>query len=203
MRHAHWILGAALVAAAALSGCNEQQIAQNGTNNNRSPSNYLTLPSGTSIDVTLGTALSSETAVVGGSWSGTVLNGRDGIPAGSSVAGTVTSVKAAQKGDRAMLDLGLTSISVAGHRYPVHGSTEAIIAGSTRARNLGAIAGSAAGGALIGKAVSGSNTGTLIGAVVGAGVATGVVASSDGYQVVLKPGIALTFTTNEAVAVRP
>jgi len=202
MRHAHWILGAALVVAAALSGCNEQQVAQNGTSSNRSPSHSLTVPSGTSIDVTLGTALTSETAVVGGSWSGTVLNGRDGIPVGSSVTGYVTSVKAAQKGDRAMLGLGLTSISVAGHRYAVHGSTEAIVAGSTRARNLGAIAGSAAGGALVGKAVSGSTTGTLIGAAVGAGVATGVVASSDGYQVVLKPGIALTFTTNEAVAVR-
>jgi hypothetical protein len=203
MRHAHWILGAALVAAAALSGCNEEQVAQNGTSSNRSPSSSLSVPSGTSIDVTLGTTLSSETAVVGGSWSGTVLNGRDGIPAGSSVTGSVTSVKAAQKGDRAMLDLGLTSISVGGHRYAVHGGTEAIVAGSTRARNLGANAGSAAGGALVGKAVSGSNKGTLIGAVVGAGVATAVVASSDGYQVVLKPGTALTFTTNEAVAVRP
>jgi hypothetical protein len=58
MRHAHWILGAALVAAAALSGCNEQQVAQNGTSSNHSPSS-LTVPSGTAIDVTLGTALTS------------------------------------------------------------------------------------------------------------------------------------------------
>jgi hypothetical protein len=84
----------------------------------------------------------------------------------------------------------------------VHGGTESIIAGSPRARNLGAIAGSAAGGALIGKAVSGSNKGALIGAVVGGGVATGVVAASDGYQVLLKPGTEITFTTSEAVAVR-
>ena len=206
MRQRHfWILGIALLAAAVLLGClPEKKAGDSRASNYGSESNYLTLPSGTSIDVSLGTALTSETAVVGSSWSGTVLNGRDGVPAGSSVAGTVTSVKAAQKGDRAMLlDLGLTSVSVGGHRYAVHGSTEAIIAGSTRARNLGAIAGSAAGGALVGKAVSGSNRGTLIGAVVGAGVATGIVAASDGYQVVLKPGTSLTFTTNEAVAVRP
>jgi hypothetical protein len=38
--------------------------------------------------------------------------------------------------------------------------------------------------------------------VVGGGVATGVVAASDGYQVVLKSGTPLTFTTSEAVAVR-
>jgi hypothetical protein len=102
-----------------------------------------------------------------------------------------------------MLDLGLTSITVASHRYAVHGKTGAIIAGSTRARNLGAIAGSAAGGALIGKAVSGTNKGAVIGGVVGGGVATGVVAAADGYQVVLEEGTPLTFTTTAAVAVRP
>lgn len=200
MRHAGFVFSAALVAATILSGCNEskdQQAVQSGT------SNYLTVPSGTAIEVAVATALTSETASVGDAWTGSVINGRDGIPAGSSVAGTVTAVKAASKGDRAMLDLGLRSITVAGHRYTVHGSTEAIVAGSTRARNLGAIAGSAAGGALIGKAVSGTGTGALIGGVIGGGVATGVVAASDGYQVALKSGTALTFTTNESVAVRP
>ena len=101
-----------------------------------------------------------------------------------------------------MLDLGLSSITIAGQRYSVHGDTEAIIAGSTRARNLGAIAGSGAAGALVGNAVSGSTEGTVIGAVVGGGAATAVVAESDGYQVVLKPGILLTFTINQTVAVR-
>jgi hypothetical protein len=118
------------------------------------------------------------------------------------VSGSVVSVKPAVKGDRAMLDLGLTSITIDGHRYDVHGSTEAIVAGSTRARNLGAIAGSAAAGAVIGKAISHSTKGAVVGAVVGAGAATGVVSQSDGYQVVLKPGMSLTFTTSEAVAVR-
>lgn len=200
MRRTLFIFSLALVAAAGLSGCNEDQVAQSGTGSNV---NTLNVPSGTSIDVTLATALSSETASPGSAWSGTVVNGREGIPAGSSVSGTVVAVKPAVKGDRAMLDLGMTSITVAGHRYAVHGSTEAIIAGSTRARNLGAIAGSAAAGALIGQAVSGSTKGTVIGAVVGGGAATGVVAASDGYQVVLKSGTPLTFTTSEAVAVRP
>ena len=202
MRHSKWFLVVAVVAAAGLWGCNEQKVAQDGTSNTSNAVNTLNVPSGTSIEVTLGTALSSETAGAGTAWSGTVLAGQEGIPAGSSVTGTVTSVKPAKKGDRAMLDLGMTSINIGGHRYAVHGSTEAIVAGSTRARNLGAIAGSAAAGALIGKAVSGSTEGAVAGAVVGGGVATGVVAASDGYQVVLKSGTALTFTTNEAMAVR-
>ena len=138
------------------------QVAQNGTNNT-SPSRVaeLTLPSGTSIDVTLGTALTSETASVGSPWSGTtrsasVVDGRNVIPAGSPVAGTVTGVTAAHKGNRAMLDLGLTSVTVDGRSYRVNGTTEAVIAGSPRARNLGAIAAGTAAGALVGRAVSGS-----------------------------------------------
>jgi len=213
MRHAHFISIVALVAATVLSGCrSEQQVAQSDTNKTSTgaSSNHvaeLTLPSGTLIDVTLATSLTSETASVGNAWTGStrnasVLDGRNVIPAGSSVSGTVTSVRPARKGDRALLDLGLTSITVDGRSYRVRGSTDAIIAGSPRARNLGAIAGSAAAGALIGKAVSGTNKGTIIGAVVGGGAATGVVAKSKGWQVVLKEGTPLTFTTSEAVAVR-
>jgi hypothetical protein len=101
-----------------------------------------------------------------------------------------------------MLDLGLSSITVDGRRYAVHGGTAAVIAGSPRARNLGAIAGGAAAGAIIGKAVSGSKQGTLIGGIVGGATAGKVVADSRGYQVVLKPGMTLTFTTSESVRVR-
>lgn len=206
MRHARFITGVALVAATVLLGCRSDQVAQNDTNNTNN-TNSLTLPSGTSIDVTLNTSLTSKTAGVGDSWTGSIRNtsvvdGRNVIPAGSSVSGTVTSVKAAKRGDRAMLDLGLTSVMVGDRSYQVRGSMESIIAGSTRARNLGAIGAATAAGAIIGHAVSGSGKGTIIGAVVGGGAATGVVAASDGYQVVLKPGTALTFTTNEAVAVR-
>lgn len=193
MRPSRWIPSIALVASVALMGCKESSNAVSAG---------LTVPAGTAIVVRVNDAISSKEAHVGDTWSGSVVNGPIGVPAGSVVRGTVTGAKPAKKGDRAMLDLGLSSITVGDHQYAVHGGTEAIIAGSPRARNLGAIAGSAAGGALIGKAVSGSNKGALIGGVVGGGIATGVVAASDGYQVLLKPGTELTFTTSEAVAVR-
>lgn len=212
MRHAHFISSVALVAATVLGGCRtDGQVAQGGTNTSTSsPSRRvaeLTLPSGSSIDVTLGTGLSSETAGVGDPWTGSirnafVVNGRNVIPAGSSVSGTVTSVRPARKGDRAMLDLGLSSVTVDGHSYRVRGSTEAVVAGSTRARNLGAIAGGAAAGALIGQAASHSTKGTIIGGLIGGGAATGVVSQTKGWQVVLKEGTHLTFTTDQAVAVR-
>jgi len=208
MRHAHFITSVALVAAAVLSGCrSDKQAAQSGTDQPTHHEAGLMVPSGTSIEVALATPLSSKTASVGSTWTGTtrnavVLDGHNVIPAGSSVTGTVTGVTPARKGDRAMLDLGLTSIMVGDHSYRVHGGMESIVAGSTRARNLGAIGAATAAGALIGAAVGGSTKGAVVGGVVGGGAATAAVAKSSGYQVELKEGTPLTFTTSEALAVR-
>jgi hypothetical protein len=213
MRRVHVILSsAALLAAVVFSGCSSgDPAAQAATKSGSGSVPYvasLTLPSGTVLDVTLNTSVSSENANVGDTWSGSIRNasivdGKNVIPAGSSVAGTVLSVTSARKGDRAALDLVMNSVTVGDHTYKIHGTTDAVVAGSPRARNLGAIAGSAAAGALIGKAVGGSGKDALIGGIVGGGVATGVVAGTKGWQVVLKEGTPLTFTTNEAVAVRP
>ena len=65
--------------------------------------------------------------------------------------------------------------------------------GSTRTRNLGAIAGSAGAGALIGRAIGGSGKGALIGALVGGAAATGAVAKSKGFQATVKEGVELVF----------
>ena len=171
------------------------------------PAPTRTIPSGTAIAVSVHTQISSETANLGDTWTGTVekpveVDGRTLIPAGSTVTGTVSGVRPAKKGDRAMLDLALSSIQVEGRSYRVHGATEEIVAGSTRARNLGAVAAGAGAGALIGKAVGKSGKGALIGGLIGGAAATGAVAASKGYQVELKSGTTLDFTTSQPVAVR-
>ena len=214
MRHTAYLFVAALVAATAVSGCrdddtnarNDAAVASDAASSGRAADRNL--PSGTTIDVALGTALTSETASVGDAWSGSVrsasvVDGWNVIPAGSSVSGTVGAVRPARKGDRAMLDLGLTSVTVGDRTYRVRGTTEAIVAGSTRARNLGAIGAATAAGAVVGQAVGGSTKSTVVGAVVGGGAATAVVSQTKGFQVALKEGTPLTFKTTEAVAVRP
>jgi hypothetical protein len=153
-------------------------------------------------------ALSSKTAQVGQSWSGVVADpvysnsGRLLVPSGSRVTGTVVMADPAQRGDRARLQLGLSSINVNGRSYRVRGSSQAIVAGSPRTRNLGAIAGATAAGALIGKAVGGSTKSTVIGAAVGAGTATAAVAASKGYQATIPAGKEIVFTTSNSVAMR-
>jgi len=171
------------------------------------PAPGITVPSGTDLAITLSGKISSETAQVGDTWTGVVKNNvvvgeKTVIPAGSTVSGTVTAVKPAAKGDRAMLDLAISSMSVEGKSYTAHAGTEAIEAGSTRARNLGAIGAGAVGGALIGRAVGGSGKGAAIGALLGGAAAGGAVAKSKGYQVELKEGAEITFKTSEAVVIR-
>lgn len=213
MRHA--CLAALVAAATLLTGCRGGQATQDaarvpaGTSAGAGSARAsdLILPSGTSLDVTLATLLTSENASVGDAWAGstrheTVLEGHDVIPAGSAVTGTVTSVTPARRGDRAMLDLGMRSVTVDGHEYRVRGEMESVTAGSTRARNLGAIGASTVAGAVAGHAIGKSDRGTILGGLIGAGAAAGVVSQTRGWQVVLKSGTPLTFTTQEAVAVR-
>jgi len=166
----------------------------------------VTVPEGTAIKVSVDAQITSETAQPGDSWTGTVkepviIGTAAPIPAGSVVHGVVTGSLAAEKGNRAMLVLAVKSITVGTTEHAVPAGTDSIIAGSPRARNLGAIAGGAAAGALIGKAVGG-NKGALIGGLLGGGAATGAVAKTKGYQVVLKSGTELTFTVSRAVVMK-
>jgi hypothetical protein len=166
----------------------------------------LTLPAGSAVPIRIGTSLSSEQVRVGDSWSGVVTrsvyaNGDLVVPAGTTVSGTVAAVRPAERGDRAMLQLGLARLHIGDRSYRVHGRSEPVIAGSPRARNVGAIAGGTAAGAILGKTVGGSNKGALIGGLLGGAVATGAVAKSKGWQAVIHDGATLTFTTSNSVAV--
>ena len=157
-----------------------------------------TIAAGTGLKITVGAALSSETATIGQEWQGTVaeavtVGNLAPFPAGSTVHGVVDGVKPAQKGDRAVLVLRITSIEANGKTHSLSATADSIIAGSTRARNVGTVAGGAAAGALIGRAVGGSGKGALIGGLIGGAAATGAVASTKGYQATVKEGAELVF----------
>jgi hypothetical protein len=167
----------------------------------------MTVPAGTGIMITVDVPVSSETAKPGDTWTGVVKEpvviGTDApIPAGSKVSGVVSGAAPAQKGSRAFLLVSVRSVTVNGESYDVSATADSIIAGSTRARNLGAIAGGAAAGALIGKAVGGSGKGAVIGGILGGAAATGAVAASKGYQVALKEGTELSFRIEQPVTIR-
>jgi hypothetical protein len=156
------------------------------------------VPGGTSLNVTVGTALNSETAKPGDTWTGTIseavtVGSSAPFPAGSTVSGVVEGVQGAAKGDRAFLVLRLTSIEANGMSHSIGADADSLIAGSTRKRNVGAIAGGAAAGALLGKALGGSGKSAIIGGILGGAAATGAVAGSKGFQVDVPQGKALVF----------
>jgi hypothetical protein len=162
---------------------------------------------GTGLLVTVADGISSETAKVGDEWSGTlrsavIADEREAFPAGSPVHGKVKDVKAAEKGDRALLTLEVTAVEAYDQSWPMSATAEPLLADSPRARNLGGVAGGAAAGALLGGAVGGEK-GAVIGGLLGGGAAGGAVARSKGYQVVVKPGTTLRFTLAGDVIVRP
>ena len=153
---------------------------------------------GTGLKITMNSPLSSETASIGQEWSGSiseavVVGSMAPFPAGSVVHGVVDGVKPAEKGDRAVLVLRVTSIEANGKSHNISATADSIVAGSTRGRNVGAVAGGAAAGALIGRAVGGSGKGALIGGILGGAAATGAVANSKGYQATVKEGAELVF----------
>src|SRR5262245_15734949 len=81
-----------------------------------------TVAAGTALKIAMTGALSSETAAEGQSWSGTMseavtVGNLAPFPAGSTVHGVVESVKAAAKGDRALLILRVTSIEANGKTH--------------------------------------------------------------------------------------
>ncbi len=167
----------------------------------------VTVPTGTGIKIAVDVQISSETAHEGDAWTGVVkepvvIGTAAPIPAGSTVSGIIAGVRPAEKGSRALLLLAVRSVEVGGKSHAIDAVADSIIAGSTRTRNVGAIAGSAAAGALIGKAVGGSGKGALIGGILGGAAATGAVAGTKGYQVVVKEGSELTFTVRHPVTMR-
>jgi hypothetical protein len=166
----------------------------------------VTIPEGTGIAVTVDAKITSETANAGDVWSGTVkepvvIGTAAPIPAGSTVRGVIAAAKPARKGDRAMLLLAIESVTVAGSTHEIQATSDSMIAGSTRARNVGAVAGGAAAGALIGHAIGGGK-GTLIGGLLGGAAAGGAVASTKGYQVTVDEGSTITFHVAHNVTIK-
>lgn len=182
----------ALVAAAALAGltgCTGNSADRGSTADAAALSELttpFTVPAGAQIKVRLTSNLSSETAQVGDPWSGTLaaalaVGEREIIPAGTPVRGAVTGAHPAGLGTRAMLDLAIQDVSIAGATHLLNAGSEAILAdlpvtqGETPAGTLAAPAG---------------------------GTGNRVTPAEKGAEVVLAAGTELVFTVKERSAVR-
>ena len=201
----HRFMTAALImltfASAASAQYRSHRHYRNSFNNTRNSMNYVMVPAGTSVSVRLDSNISTDNVQQGDAWNGTVTqnvvtNNGVAIPAGSLVEGVVTNFAQGTHSTRAQLALGLRSVTVNGQSRTMFGEAQPVIAGTSRAKKLGAIAGGAAVGALLGHTVARDNHGTLIGGLVGGAAGYGLTRNAM-RTLQLKPGTTLSFVTSE------
>jgi len=159
------------------------------------------VPSGTAVTVRLDSRLSTEHAGRGEEWTGTVVRpvmvGRHvEIPAGSPVRGVVTDAAEGTHHSHAHLSLALREVRVRGESRELHSSRETIVAGSHRAKKIGAIAVGTAAGAILGHAVAEHGHGALIGGVLGGAAGYGLTRNAF-RTLELKRGTEITFMTSD------
>lgn len=171
-------------------------------------STTYTIPEGTTVDVKIGTQVSSRDAQVGDAVTATTLepitsaDGRILFPTGTLVTGRVVEVKPAVETRSAAI------LRVAFHRIGGHDARIQLVTPDLAARartantavDIGLVAGGAAAGAVIGHQVN-HRRGSEIGAVVG-GVAGAVTAANIGANVQLKLGETARLRFTHSVAVR-
>lgn len=172
------------------------------------PPQPIVVPSGTTLTVRVGQALSSKTSQTGQTFLATVaqpvsVRGRTAIPSGSTVSGTVVTAKAKGKiKGEGELSLALTSVTVRGKTYNITTQVlENTVKGKGK-RTAATTGGGAAGGALIG-GIAGGGKGAGIGALVGAGAGLIGGAATGNQQIEIPVESALSFRLSAPLTLPP
>ncbi len=167
----------------------------------------VTLPAGTALSLELASAVASDTSHVEDAVRGTLkqavrVDGRQVLPAGTELAGTVTGVE--QSGrvkGRASVAFRFNSLSHGGERYPIKTALIARQAAATKGEDAKKIGIGAGAGAALG-AILGGGSGAAKGAAIGGAGGTGVVLATRGKDVRLGPGADVTTRLTAPVTIR-
>ncbi len=169
----------------------------------------VTVPSGTTLSVTLGTSLASDTSKVEDPVRATLktpvsVDGVRALPAGTTVLGNVTSA------ERSAKVKGLASIGVRFHtldlpgeggRHEISTSTITREAQPTKKKDATKIGIGAGAGAVIGGIVGGGD-GAAKGAAIGGGAGTAAVLATRGDEVHLAAGTPLSVKLTAPLTIR-
>ncbi|HEY4670944.1 MAG TPA: hypothetical protein VIG78_02670 [Gemmatimonadaceae bacterium] len=167
----------------------------------------LTIPSGTTLSATLATSLASDTSKVEDTVRATLkspvsIEGFELLPAGATIAGSVTRAEPAAKvKGRALLAFRFNSVDLTAGSE--HLSTETITreASSTKGKDATKIGIGAGAGAIIGGLVGGGS-GAATGAAIGGGAGTATVLATKGDEVRLPAGTPVTVTLTSPLTIR-
>ena len=165
-----------------------------------------TIPAGAKITVVTDQSVSSKTAKIGETVTGSVahdviVDGKVVIPKGSPAKLTVSSVQASGRlSTPAKLYLRLRTVTAGGKTYTIATSSAGRTLGGKGKRDAGFIGGGAAGGAIIG-ALAGGGKGAAIGAAAGAGAGTAGAAATGKKDIEFPAETKLAFTTRAAITI--
>jgi hypothetical protein len=167
----------------------------------------VVVPAGTSVTVSLGSALGSKLSQPSQRFNGTVakdvsVGDTVAIPKGSAIAGTVTDAKPLGKlAGGAVLQVRLDSINLNGANVHVHAALRTFSVKGKGKRTGVMAGGGAALGGIIG-AIAGRGKGAAIGAAAGGGAGAGGAALTGNKDIVLPAESAVTFTLSQALEVQ-
>lgn len=167
----------------------------------------ITIPDNTVMDVTLNTALASDSSRVEERVRGTVaspvvIDGTTVIPSGAALSGHVTHVDDSDKvKGRAELSFRFTRLTAGSVTYDIDTKPLSYVAESTKKDDAVKIGVGTAAGAVIG-AIAGGKKGAAIGSAVGAGAGTGVVLATEGKEIRLAEGRRLKVSLTNPLTVR-
>ena len=167
----------------------------------------VTIPSGTTLRLDLASAIASDSSRVEDGVRATLrqaiaLNGETVLPAGTELAGVVTSVDdSGRVKGRARIAYRFNSLRHGGERYDVSTATISHQAEATKGEDATKIAIGAGAGAAIG-ALLGGGDGAAKGAAIGGAGGTGVVLATKGKEVRLGPGANVTTRLTAPLTIR-
>ncbi len=173
---------------------------------NEAPKPPLVVPSGTTVTVSLGTALGSKLSTSGQSFTGTVAKdvvseNTVAIPRGTGISGTVVNAKPLGKlAGGAVLQIRLDSININGSDVPVHASARSFsLKGKGKRTGIMAGGGAALGGIVGG--IAGGGKGAAIGMLAGGGAGGAGAAFTGNKEIVLPVESAVAFQLTQPVEI--
>ena len=168
----------------------------------------IIVPAGTSVTVSLGSAIGSKMSQAGQTFNGSVakdvlVGGTVAIPKGATVSGTVTDAKPLGKfAGGAVLQVRLDSITLNGADLPVQAALRTFSAKGKGKRTAVMTGGGAALGGIIG-ALAGGGKGAAIGMAAGAGAGAGGSAFTANKDIVLPAESDVSFELSQPFEVKP
>ncbi|HKI26803.1 MAG TPA: hypothetical protein VKA07_10790 [Candidatus Sulfotelmatobacter sp.] len=167
----------------------------------------LVVPAGTSVTISLGSALGSKLSQAGQTFTGTVakdvmVGNEIAIPNGANVSGTVSDAKPLGRfAGGAVLQVRLDSIHLNGSDVPVQSAARSFSAKGKGKRTAVMSGGGAAVGGIIG-AIAGGGKGAAIGMLAGGGAGAGGAAFTGNKDIVLPAESDVTFELTQTVEVK-